>query len=69
MVGSRVNLTVLEVQKNSVKIGIDAPEDIPVYRHEIYLRIRDENRKASSAMAQEITAIAGSLRASRPAQT
>ena len=65
MVGSLINLKVLEVRKGSVKLGIEAPDHVPIYRHEIYLRIRDENRGASSVLPDEIVTIAGNLKLRR----
>jgi carbon storage regulator len=36
MVGDQVVITVIEVKGSSVRIGIDAPRAVPVYREEIY---------------------------------
>lgn len=43
MVGHDIKITVLDFQKNQIKIGIEAPKDIPVHREEIYNRIHFEN--------------------------
>jgi carbon storage regulator len=42
VIGSNVTLTVLSVQGNQVRIGIDAPRNVPVHREEIYRRIEVE---------------------------
>jgi carbon storage regulator len=42
MIGDDVNVTVLGVQGNQVKIGIKAPRDVTVHREEIYLKIKQE---------------------------
>ena len=42
VIGSNVTLTVLSVQGNQVRIGIDAPRNVPVHREEIYRRIELE---------------------------
>ena len=44
-VGDSVVVTVLGVARGQVKIGIDAPKDLAVHRHEIYQRIQDEKSR------------------------
>ncbi len=47
MLGSQVEITVLEVKGDQVKIGINAPKTVPVYRKEIYLQIQQSNKDAA----------------------
>jgi carbon storage regulator len=49
MVGDDVVVEVMEMVGNSVRIGINAPRSVPVYREEIYTAVRDENRAAADA--------------------
>lgn len=42
MVGDQVVITVIEVKGSSVRIGIDAPRTVPVYREEIYAAMQHE---------------------------
>lgn len=47
MIGSDIEITLLEIKGDQVKIGINAPKFVPIYRKEIYMQIQDENKKAS----------------------
>lgn len=47
MVGNDIELTILEIKGEQVKVGIAAPKSIPVYRKEIYMQIREENKEAA----------------------
>ncbi len=46
MVNNNVEITILEVRGDQVKIGIAAPKDVPIYRKEVYLQIQEENKAA-----------------------
>lgn len=42
MIGDTVTITVVRITGNEVRVGIDAPKDIPVHRQEIYNKIKRE---------------------------
>ena len=46
MIGDDIEITLLEIKGDQVKIGISAPKSVPIYRKEIYIQIQEENRKA-----------------------
>jgi carbon storage regulator len=42
IIGDEIELSVLSVSGEKVRLGIDAPDDVPVFRKEVYLRIQGE---------------------------
>jgi carbon storage regulator len=52
MLGDDVVIEVIEVSGSSVRLGIDAPQSVPVYREEIWRAVRDENAAAAKADAE-----------------
>mgnify|MGYP002624663506 FL=1 len=50
MIGDNIVINVVEVQGENVRIAIDAPKDIKIYRGEIYRAIQEENQKAAAQL-------------------
>jgi carbon storage regulator len=48
-IGDDIEITVVEVRGDQVRLGVAAPRDVTVHRKEIYLQIQQENRAASAA--------------------
>ncbi len=46
VVNNNVEITVLEVKGDQVKLGISAPKEVPVYRKEVYVQIQEANEAA-----------------------
>jgi carbon storage regulator len=62
MLGDNTVIEILEVRGQTVRIGIDAPRSIPVYREEIWLEVKKENRAAADAAATaELPDVSGRL--------
>ena len=47
MIGDEVVVTVVDIRGDKVRLGIDAPSEIPVHRREVYEAIQRENLRAS----------------------
>lgn len=51
MINNDIEITVLDIKGEQVKIGISAPKQVPVYRKEVYLQIQEANKEATSNAA------------------
>ena len=49
VVNNNIEITVLEMRGDQIKIGISAPKNVPVYRKEVYLQIQKENEASLKA--------------------
>jgi len=48
MIGDNIELTIIEIQGDQVRIGINAPKNVTVHRKELFLEIQEENKKAAT---------------------
>lgn len=48
MIGDDVEITVVDIRGDKVRLGVSAPKEIPVHRREVYLAIQQENREATA---------------------
>jgi carbon storage regulator len=46
IINDNITITIVELDNNQVKLGIEAPVQIEVHREEIYRQIEEENRRA-----------------------
>lgn len=53
VIGDNIEIMVLEIRDNHVKIGIKAPRNVSIHRQEVYEEIRAENRRASQPPSQK----------------
>jgi carbon storage regulator len=56
MLGDDIVVHVMEIVGNTVRIGIEAPRSVPVYREEIWEAVREENRAAATALPDALPA-------------
>ena len=53
IINNNIEITILEVKGDQVKIGISAPKEVPVYRKEVYVQIQEANKEATDTSGLE----------------
>ncbi|MCI5954378.1 MAG: carbon storage regulator CsrA [Lachnospiraceae bacterium] len=53
VINNNIEVTILEVKGDQVKVGITAPKEVPVYRKEVYVQIQNANKEAVTAEGME----------------
>ncbi len=53
-IGDDIVVSVLEIDRGSVRLGIDAPRQVRIFRHEIYERIQAENISSSERTSDDV---------------
>lgn len=49
VINNNIEVTILEIKGEQVKLGISAPKDVPIYRKEVYAQIQQSNQEAGNA--------------------
>jgi carbon storage regulator len=62
VLGDDVFVEVIDVKGGTVRLGIDAPRSLPVYREEIWLEVKRENEAAAMASGDNLSDVAGRLK-------
>lgn len=50
VINDNIEVTVLEIKGDQVKIGISAPKSVPVYRKEVFAQVKDANKEAAGSV-------------------
>ena len=53
VINNNVEITILDIKGEQVKLGITAPKEVPVYRKEVYLQIQEANKGALESVNLE----------------
>lgn len=69
MIGDDIEVTVVDIRGDKVRLGINAPKDISVHRKEVYDAIRRENRAAQEAAEAENKGLPAPQIQRKPSQT
>ena len=55
VINNNIEIKVLEIRGDQIKIGISAPKEVPIYRKEVYVQIQKENEEAMKNLADPET--------------
>jgi carbon storage regulator len=53
VINNDIEITILEVKGDQVKLGITAPKSVPIYRKEVYLQIQEANKEAAQVQGMD----------------
>lgn len=53
VINNNIEISVLEIRGDQIKIGISAPKDVPIYHKEVYLQIQEETKEAMNVEGLE----------------
>lgn len=53
IINNNIEITILEIKGEQVKIGISAPKEVPIYRKEVYIQIQNANKEALDTEGME----------------
>lgn len=53
IIGDKIEIKIIDIQGDKVKLGISAPEEVSIYREEIYIQVKESNQGANVAEAKE----------------
>lgn len=62
VVGDNIEITIVDVRGDQVKVGVNAPRSVSIHRKEIYDAIQNENRAAAQSSGMQMGALAEALR-------
>ena len=50
IINDDIEITIIEIKGDQVKIGISAPKSVPIYRKEVYMKIQNANKEAAQSV-------------------
>ena len=57
IIGDNIEITVVDIRGDKVRLGVSAPKEISVHRKEVYDAIRRENREAAQVKPEDLSAL------------
>lgn len=59
MIGNDIEIAVVDIQGDQVRLGINAPKNVAIHRKEVFLEIQEENKKAAEVKPEMLGEILG----------
>lgn len=66
LIGDQIKITIIDVQKNAIRIGIEAPAEYTILREELVLEVQNENQKALDIHIRDLAELSKLLRNTSP---
>lgn len=54
VINDDIVITVLDISRDQIKLGIDAPRSVPIHRKEVYMQIKEENKAATEVKQENV---------------
>ena len=61
MVNDNIELTIIDIQGDQVRVGINAPKDVKVFRKEVYVEMTEENKQASNVTMDALSMLKNAI--------
>ena len=62
VVNDNIEVTIIDIQGDQVRVGINAPKDVKVFRKEVYLEMMEENRRAAEVQIQALDILKSAIK-------
>ncbi len=50
IINDNIEITIIEIKGDQIKLGISAPKDVPIYRKEVFEQIQEANKEAANSV-------------------
>ena len=61
MVNDNIELTIIDIQGDQVRVGINAPKDVKIFRKEVYVEMTEANQKASNVTMDALSILKNAI--------
>ncbi len=65
VVNDNIELTIIDIQGDQVRVGINAPKDVKVFRKEVYIEMTEENQRASNVQMDALNVLKKAIKSQK----